>query len=195
MNSVYEKILLVAESLIQSRGYNAFSYKDIAQSIDVKTSSIHYHFPTKADLGKAVLIRHIEKLYGVLEAIKNNELLTTPKKLALFFDTVVAATYDAQRKMCLGGILASEILTLPEIVQLEVRIFFKRIEEWLVLLLVSGAARGEFNRKLDPQKTATLILSLLEGALLLARLFQNGESLSQAKQHILSYVEGISQEK
>ena len=62
-NTIYEQILLVAESLIQSRGYNAFSYKDISEIIGIKTSSIHYYFPTKADLGKQVVIQHIEKLY------------------------------------------------------------------------------------------------------------------------------------
>ena len=188
-NIIYEKILTLAESLIQSRGYNAFSYKDISQSIGIKTSSIHYYFPTKADLGRQVVIRHIEKLYTVLEEISNNNVLAFKQKLMLFFDSVIATTYDADRKMCLGGILASEVLTLPEILQLEVRVFFKRIEEWLVLLLVKGAARGEFSFKSDAKKTARLILSLLEGALLLARLFQDAESLREAKQHILSCVE------
>ena len=32
----YEKILIVAETLIQQNGYNAFSYKDIAQIVGIK---------------------------------------------------------------------------------------------------------------------------------------------------------------
>jgi len=47
---IYKHILTVAEGLIQSQGYNTFSYRDIANQVGVKTSSIHYHFPTKADL-------------------------------------------------------------------------------------------------------------------------------------------------
>ena len=184
-HSIYDKILMVAEALIQSKGYNAFSYKDISQMIGIKTSSIHYYFPTKADLGRQVVLSHLEKLYPVLNQISNNNLLSYKDKLGLFFDNVVAITYDADRKMCLGGILASEVLTLPEVVQLEVKLFFTQLEEWLIALLINGKASDEFNFKSEPIHTAKIIISLLEGALLMARLFEDAERLTQAKQQIL----------
>ena len=183
----YEKILIVAEALIQQKGYNAFSYKDIAQIVGIKTSSIHYYFPTKADLGKQVVVKHIEALCQTLEAVLNSPI-SSKEKLMAFFDTVIAKTYDADRKMCLGGILASEILTLPESLQLEVRIFFKRIEKWLVLLLKDAQIRGEFRLQANPQQVAKLALAVLEGALLLARLYQDAGSLTLAKQHMLAMV-------
>jgi TetR/AcrR family transcriptional regulator, transcriptional repressor for nem operon len=184
----YEKILITAESLIQQVGYNAFSYKDIAQIVGIKTSSIHYYFPTKADLGKQVVMKHIETLCQTLDSILNSSI-SYKKKLGAFFDTVIAKTYDAERKMCLGGILAAEILTLPESLQLEVRAFFKRIEKCLVSLLKNAQASGEFRFQADPQKLAKLAIVMLEGALLLARLYQNADSLALVKQHMLVMVE------
>ena len=49
------EIIDLAERLVRVRGYNGFSYRDLAEQIGIKTASIHYHFPTKADLGEAMV--------------------------------------------------------------------------------------------------------------------------------------------
>ena len=43
------KILLVACSVIMERGYNGFSFRDVAAEVGIKSATIHYHFPTKAE--------------------------------------------------------------------------------------------------------------------------------------------------
>ena len=182
----YQRILDVAEHLTQTVGYNAFSYHDIAEEVDIKTSSIHYHFPTKADLGKAVVKKHIDDLCNELEQLINNKKLSCRKKLELFIDNIVAKTYLADRKMCLGGMLASDVLTLPEPMQYEVRIFFNRLENWLERLLTEAAEKKEFHIEKNIKSEVMFILSLLEGSLLLARLFQNAEHLTAAKKQIIA---------
>ena len=37
--------LNLAETLVRTRGYNGFSYRDLAEQIGIKTASIHYRFP------------------------------------------------------------------------------------------------------------------------------------------------------
>ena len=44
---VIDQILDLAQSLIQTRGYNAMSYRHLADEIGIKTSSIHYTSPQK----------------------------------------------------------------------------------------------------------------------------------------------------
>ena len=61
LNNTAHKVLDVAEFYTQTRGFNAFSYKDIQQDVGVKTSSIHYYFPTKHDLASAMTQRYIER--------------------------------------------------------------------------------------------------------------------------------------
>ena len=41
------RILDIAERLVQTRGFNAFSYADIAAALHVTKATLHYHFPTK----------------------------------------------------------------------------------------------------------------------------------------------------
>jgi len=180
-----KKIIKAAETFIQTRGYNAFSYRDIALEVGVKTSSIHYHFPTKADLGKAVVEQHLTDLSVNLETLISNNKLSYANKLDLFFETIFEMTYLSKRKMCLGGMLASDVLTLPEAIQEVVRIFFDKVEKWLEQLLIHGIHKGEFKPIQDTKQEAAMILSFLEGALLLARLYQDEKRLAHTKRNVL----------
>lgn len=185
-NQVYDNILDIAETLIQTQGYNAFSFRDIAKTIGIKTSSIHYYFPTKAELGKAVVARHIDTLHAELVDVLENKAISYKKKIRLFLDSIFYKTYASNRKMCLGGMLASDVLTLPETIQFEVRDFFNRIEKWLEQLLSRGKAKDDFHFTSTAKKEAEFILALLEGSLLLARLFQDEGKLQMAKKQIES---------
>jgi len=183
----YHQILSLAEKLIQTQGYNAFSYKDIAKTIGIKTSSIHYYFPTKADLGKTVLQKHIEALLEALNPIMNNNKLNSRKKMEFFINAIFSKTYYDNKKMCLGGMLASDILTLPDLIQREVADFFHQIELWLTDLMNQAIVKKEFSiTKKDIKTEAKLILSLIEGSLLLARLFEDEGYLESARKQILS---------
>jgi len=188
-DNIYQQILSVGEELIQTKGYNAFSYRDISEIIGIKTSSIHYYFPSKSDLGEAVVKHHVELLCNELEQLKNNNKLSERKKLKLFFESIFAKTYLSDRKMCLGGMLASDVLTLPENIQAEVRIFFSRIESWLQELFIEGLAQDEFCiEKKEIKQEVRHILSMLEGGLLLARLYREEHRLTEICKFIMDRV-------
>ena len=53
-----KQIVAVASEFVQAVGYNAFSYRDLAERVGIRTASIHYHFPTKADLGREIVQQH-----------------------------------------------------------------------------------------------------------------------------------------
>src|SRR5271168_5491364 len=62
-------ILDVAERLAQTRGYNGFSYADIAAELGVTKASLHYHFPSKAELGRALIVRYHGLFGAALDSI------------------------------------------------------------------------------------------------------------------------------
>src|SRR3954465_7311797 len=64
-----QRILDVAERLVQTRGFNGFSYADIAEALDVTKASLHYHFPSKADLGRRLIERYEKTFVAALKAI------------------------------------------------------------------------------------------------------------------------------
>ena len=67
------RILDVAERLVQSRGFNAFSYADVAWELKVTKASLHYHYPGKAELGEALIDRYTGRFVDALAAIDARE--------------------------------------------------------------------------------------------------------------------------
>ena len=41
------RLLDVAQELIQTRGFNGFSFRDIATHVRLRAPSIHHHLPSK----------------------------------------------------------------------------------------------------------------------------------------------------
>src|SRR6202050_5304997 len=72
-------ILDVAEQLAQTRGYNGFSYADIAAPLGVTKASLHYPFPSKAQLGAALIDRYQTNFGGALRAIDSGIKKPTEK--------------------------------------------------------------------------------------------------------------------
>jgi TetR/AcrR family transcriptional regulator, transcriptional repressor for nem operon len=163
-----EQILDLAETLIQTRGYSAFSYQDIADSLGIRKASIHYHFASKADLGIAVVDRYVARFGEALVAIAADQSQSSMAMLDFYVEPYAGFAKTPDR-ICLCGALSGEILALPAELRSRVDGFFRTHQEWLAGILKRGAARGEFTLAAPPAKVARFIFSALQGALLVKR--------------------------
>ena len=171
-SSSRDKILDLALHLMMRFGYNGFSYADISKQLHVKNAAIHYHFPVKADLVKAVVQRYTEHFRSHLLDIDNNPVMTASEK----FDAYVAPfvqVADTGIKICLCGALAGEALSLPKKVCQETQIFFSLHEAWLTHFLDGGRKGKVLRFDGPPSASAKLVFSALQGALLAARVQQD----------------------
>ena len=163
-----EEILDVAETLIQTRGYSAFSYQDIADALGIRKASIHYHFPSKTELGVAVINRYSERFRGGLNAIASDSGQSSMN----MFDHYVQPYLEFAKtpdKICLCGALAGEMMALPTVLRTRVDRFFKEHQLWLAGILERGIERGEMVLSAKPSKMARLIFGALQGALFVKR--------------------------
>lgn len=162
-----DRILDIAEGLVQTRGYEAFSYADIADALSIRKASIHYHYPSKAELTRAMAARYRAAFAARLVQVEA-EFPDPTRRLMRY----VRLFQDALREgdhMCLYGMLASDAGTLPEAVRTEVNGFFADQEAWLARVLADGRAREEFRFDGRPDAAAAALLAGLEGAMLVAR--------------------------
>jgi TetR/AcrR family transcriptional repressor of nem operon len=158
MENKEAEILKAAESMVREGGYNSFSFRDIATAVGVKSSSVHYHFPTKADLGAAVAKHYTNKF---LSSLGDPAQLIGDGKDPI--KVYVGAFRDAlvkDKRMCLCGILGAEIDGLPSKVSVQTKIFFERNIEWLTTAYSSKGSTPCAEIK------AMQTLSLLEGAMI-----------------------------
>jgi TetR/AcrR family transcriptional repressor of nem operon len=160
------RILDVAERLVQTRGFNGFSYADIAAELHVTKASLHYHFASKAELGEALIVRYAARFATALARI-DSEIVDTAAKLDAYVE--VYADVLQRKRMCLCGILAAEYPTLPRPMRGAVTQFFDDNEAWLTTVLERGRADGSLTFDEPPGEAANMLVSGLEGAMLVAR--------------------------
>jgi TetR/AcrR family transcriptional regulator, transcriptional repressor for nem operon len=178
------ELLDLAETLVRTRGYNGFSYRDLAEQIGIKTASIHYHFPTKGDLGVSLIENEREVFARNLAQLDATEK-DPRRRLERFIQLFQATTIGCHNRMCLGAMLAVEQETLPDAVGQAVRRLFVDNEDWLAKLLEEGRKKRQFRFKGSAEVVARCLFSSLEGALLMARTFRDIRRFEATTQWIL----------
>ena len=178
-----QQILDIAQRLVQTRGYNAFSYADIASTLSVSKASLHYHFASKADLGVRLIERYEDRFERALGAID----LTgggAAQKIRRYLD--IYAQVLADERMCLCGMLAAEFITLPKSMQTALDSFFKLNERWLVTVLEEGKANGSLRFNGSVSEAAQFIIGSLEGSMMMARSHGGMARFDAATRHLLA---------
>lgn len=160
MSDTKTRILDLAESLTQQKGFNGFSYLDLAAEVGIKTSSIHYHFKAKADLALALVERHREALAQVCQLF--DQKMDTPEE-RLEATVTHFKNYIREEKICMCGMMAAEFESISPAVRKALALYFRDFQNWLAKQF---SELGHPN----PPVAALQYVSALEGSLLLARL-------------------------
>jgi len=166
-SSTVDRILDEAQRRIQRCGYNAVSYGDLAEALDVTTAAVHYHFPSKGDLGQAVVARY-RRINSEKRATIQTKSDALRDQLWQYVDLYADMLEDGS--LCLCGVLASDDATLPDGVRREVQQFFEEQESWLTRAI--REAKGDdplLNGYETPRQIASLFLSTVQGAMFTAR--------------------------
>lgn len=172
-----DQLLAHAEKLIRTRGCNGFSYRDLAEHVGVKTSSIHYYFPGKDDL-----------LYEAVEAYSARALasvrsIDTAQPAHAQLDaylTMMESKACGHGELCLGGMLAAEMMSLPDRVRGALQGFFRAHEAWLTRVLAQGAEEGTLKFSGTAEAAGRAVFATVQGCMLVSRLFQAPPALCEA---------------
>jgi TetR/AcrR family transcriptional regulator, transcriptional repressor for nem operon len=161
------EILDLAENLLRDRGFNGFSYANISSALKIKNAAIHYYFPSKADLGVAVIQRAKERFAGWAQ---DQRLAAKPpaERLEAFFRRYLSFL-EAEQQVCLGGALETDFKTLPSTMQVETQKFASDFLSWMEGVLDEGQGKRSFSFPGKAKDQAILILSSLQGALQMTR--------------------------
>ena len=183
------RILDVAERLVQVRGFNGFSYADVAAELGVTKASLHYHYPGKAELGEALINRYSTRFADALVSI-DAEGWDVPAKLAAYAGLYAGVLRE--QRMCLCGMLAADYETLPQAMRAAVVRFFDENGVWLERVLELGTAQGSVRYEGSARDAAQLIISTLEGAMLVARPYGDPERFQAAAARMLATLTPVS---
>jgi TetR/AcrR family transcriptional repressor of nem operon len=153
-----------------SRGYNGFSYADIAEAVGIRKASIHHHFAGKNDLAVAVVEQSRAVIRAQVEQLAQAEpdAADQLRAYARYWERCIA---DDNAPFCVAAMLAAELPSLPADVAASVRAHFVELTEWLSQLLALGARQGSVTLAGLPDDEANAFMAAIYGAMLSARAF------------------------
>lgn len=172
-----DQLLAHAEKLIRTRGCNGFSYRDMAEHVGVKTSSIHYYFPGKDDLLYEAVEAYSARALAALRAI--DQSLPARAQLEAYLSLMESRACDSG-ELCLGGMLAAEVMTLPDRVRGALQGFFRAHEAWLARVLAEGKAQGTLKFNGTAESAGRAVFATVQGCMLVSRLFQQPPAFCEA---------------
>jgi len=163
------RILGCAEELMQTCGFHGFSYHHIATRLGVRNAAVHYYFPSKVDLGLALVERYRENFRFWKEQLAVRRC-TAVQALESFFE--LEGRYREQGKVCPLGVVGVEYPGIPEPMREATRALLDEVVEWLTVTLQTGRASGDLSFAGPPGERAVSLLAALQGGLQLARIWQ-----------------------
>src|SRR5262245_30266387 len=138
MSDVAGAIMDAAERRIRLGGFNGFSFREIAADVGIKSSSVHYHFPTKEKLAAAVIHRYTDEVAELID-----RELTVEGDPVKVWTRAFRGTLHSEDRMCPATVLGAGSLDLPQEVAVEVRRFFKMCIDKLVAEGISSNSAVE----------------------------------------------------
>ena len=180
-----DRILDIAERLVQTRGFNGFSYADIAAEMNVTKATLHYHFRGKAELGKQLIERYQRNFAAALEGIdaQAKDARDKLRRYAAIYGDVLG-----DGRMCLCGMLAAEFGTLPGEMRDEMRHYFDANERWLTGVLNAGKKEKVLKFTGSSLEAARALVGSLEGAMMIARSYGEPARFKSASERLLADV-------
>ena len=164
-----EKIIALAQEAIASRGYSAFSFRELAIELGIKSASIHYHFPTKTHLGVEVARAYHSQLQHAFDSIAIG-YANDPKKAIESLIAVYRYEARSSQRMTVCTMLGAEIKNLPIEIQTEMLSFYELNIGWLEEQFTKLGHSTDVARE-----KACQLFALLQGALMGAKSQKNPE--------------------
>lgn len=167
-----------AEHACRTRGYDGFSYADLAGDVGIRKASIHHHFPKKADLAEAVLARYSDVVFERLD--HTSQRSGTAADALRFYVTLYREALADGRMVCLCVAFGAGRDSLPVAAQDALTTFHARSIVWLTDQFEQAALDQSVIYLGAPQDEAAACLALVEGAQLFARASGRADPFDEA---------------
>lgn len=174
-------ILDLGQELFRTKGFNAFSYYDLADALKVRPAAIHYHFPTKDDLACAIIEQERKVFLAFTE--KADRLVDHRLRLRRFMQTFTE--HAEAHQLCLLGAAGADYASFGNAVHRQIRLMTTDIITWLEYTLQEGRAAGKFSFNGSAHTRALLVATNMAASLHVARIL-GPQEIKRLSQQLLS---------
>ena len=185
-------ILEAAYEEIHAHGFQGASLSKILSSTNVTKGALYHYFPTKLELGYAVvdeiLSEHIQQMWI-------HPLLEAEDPITAFKDIIMQAgseiTEEDIQCGCPLNNLAQEMAPKDEGFRSRVEAVYRAWRKGIEKAFSKGQENGFVNKDVNVVSVATMIVASLEGCMGLAKNAQSKKVLTQCGRSIIDYLESL----
>lgn len=184
-------ILEKAAPIFNSKGYSGTAMADLMRATGLEKGGIYRHFTSKEELAAAAF-EHAWEVVSAPRFAALDEASGGIERLKAMISTFA----ERPAKNMPGGCPLLNTAVESDDTNPVLRIRAKAaLDEWKLHITnaVELAMREkELRRDTDPEAVAVILISTLEGALMISRLERDRRALEQAKIHLLDYVNSLA---
>jgi TetR/AcrR family transcriptional repressor of nem operon len=186
LGNTAEKLVDGAAQLIMRGGYNGFSYADLAERFGIRKPSIHHHFPSKVDLVVRVVEEGRARIRAQIEVLESAP--AAMDQLRMYTGYWERCIKDQSAPFCLAAVLAAELPSLPDAIDVAVRGHFADLAEWLRGVLELGVQQGTMRLETSPELESENFMAAVYGAMLVARAFDDPDRFSTIVESLIQRI-------
>lgn len=190
MSTSKEKVIDSAQKLFHLKGFQSTSIDDILVSTGVTKSNLYYHFKSKEELGLIILekrIREYEERF--FKSTLDNKLLSPERRLKEYYKKVAVYHENLDCKSgCPFGNLALEMSDLNEKFRMRLSEFFKHWQKIIERCIKDGIKEKQFRADISAKTISQLIISHLEGAILMTKTHRSISPLKSGSKTIMKLI-------
>lgn len=171
-----ERLVSTAARLFLERSYQAVGVEELCRATDIKKGSFYHYFPSKSELGKAVIDLHAKAFQRQLTG---SPTATPAEKLHAVPDAIgtIQSTLEAQFGRAVGcpfGNFAAELSTTDDDLRKHLARTLAAMQHHMALICQEALADGTLRPGTDPEQLAHALLAQYQGIILLAKLNDSG---------------------
>ena len=190
MSTSKQKVIDSAQKLFHLNGFQNTSIDDILESTGVTKSNLYYHFKSKEELGLLILEKRISEYENKFfsDTLENNSI-SPEKRLKKYYKKVIAYHENLNCKNgCPFGNLALEMSDTNKKFRSRLSEFFNHWQKTIEKCIKEGIELKEFRSDITPKIISQLILSHLEGAILMTKTHRSIIPLSSGSKTIMKLI-------
>ena len=173
-----------AKSLLQTFGFNGFSFQHIADKLGIKKPSLYEHFKSKEELGRAIIADYNDKFTQWAETI---EIFEPKEKVSAFFE--IFFKFSNAGKFCQLSAMIADFNSIPKSMKKPLSDLFQFQYAWLKTVIKEGQKKKKFRRDFSSDELTEIVMSIGLGSQQMARVGANPKKIKEMKTQALKILE------
>lgn len=182
--STRTKAIYAARDLLQTLGFNGFSFQHVADRLNIKKQSLYAHFQSKEELGLDLIETYTTEFANWITTI---EIFEPEAKIGALFEMFYKFARD-DRKFCPINALSADYNSLPKAMQKALTRSMRLQRAAIERMIQEGQKAKVFRRDMSVEHLASALVAMAYGSQQSGRAFNDPEEIRSIKKVALQFI-------